>query len=111
MQKECNRCQNTFECDSTAINRCTCSTITIHPELTDYLKSTSYDCLCTNCLEELNTYPALAQQYPFPNHPTEYTQGIHYYLEGQYWVFTNFYHYLKGKCCKNNCRHCAYGYK
>jgi hypothetical protein len=26
-------------------------------------------------------------------------------------VFTEFYHILKGYCCENGCRHCAYGFK
>jgi hypothetical protein len=27
------------------------------------------------------------------------------------WVFTEFYHLLRGHCCKNGCRHCVYGHK
>jgi hypothetical protein len=26
-------------------------------------------------------------------------------------VFTEYYHILKGYCCQNRCRHCAYGLK
>jgi hypothetical protein len=34
-----------------------------------------------------------------------------YYLENGLMVFTEAYHLKKGYCCKNNCRHCPYGYK
>ncbi|MEO1009880.1 MAG: DUF5522 domain-containing protein [Bacteroidota bacterium] len=27
------------------------------------------------------------------------------------WVFTEFYHILRGQCCQNGCRHCAYGFR
>lgn len=36
-------------------------------------------------------------------------ENTHYYKEGPYLVFTELYHYLKGRCCGNGCRHCAYG--
>ena len=34
-----------------------------------------------------------------------------YYLENGYVVFTEEYHLKRGKCCKNACRHCPYGFK
>lgn len=111
MEKTCQGCQTEFTCNTNDINNCDCNTINLHPETSAYLKKTSYDCLCKTCLENLNKYPELAKEYPFPDHPNKYVQGVHYYLDGQYWVFTHFYHYLKGQCCKNNCRHCAYGYR
>lgn len=110
MGKICSRCKSEFECHSNAIEFCNCTNITLSEETLHYLKKTSYDCLCTNCLEEIEQYKKLKNEFPFPQHPSQYKEGVHYYLEGQYWVFTNFYHYLKGSCCKNNCRHCAYGY-
>ena len=111
MEKTCQICHSTFNCNTEKITECKCLDIKLHPETSAYLQKTSYDCLCNSCLEKVNNYPLLAKEYPFPNHPSKYVQGIHYYLDGQYWVFTHYYHYLKGSCCKNNCRHCAYGYK
>ncbi|MBC7383620.1 MAG: hypothetical protein H7296_11630, partial [Bacteroidia bacterium] len=31
-----------------------------------------------------------------------------FYYEHAYIVFTEFYHRLRGYCCGNNCRHCAF---
>lgn len=111
MNKICKRCSQPFDCQPEAINTCGCSSITLSEENKKYLEKTSYDCLCTTCLEEINHFEELKQTYPFPQHPTQYKEGIHYYIEGPYWVFTTYYHYLKGNCCKNNCRHCAYGFQ
>ncbi len=35
-------------------------------------------------------------------------EGIDYYWEGQYMVFTEKYHLKRGYCCKSGCRHCPY---
>lgn len=110
MNKTCQRCQSTFECNSHDIVNCNCFDIEISTETKDYLQKTSYDCLCKQCLTEVEKYALLKKDYPFPQNPNQFVEGIHYYIEGPYWVFTNYYHYLKGNCCKNNCRHCAYGY-
>ena len=33
-----------------------------------------------------------------------------YYNEQGYKVFTETFHLKRGYCCKNGCKHCAYGY-
>lgn len=38
-------------------------------------------------------------------------EGIHFYKESGYMVFTEIYHKLRGTCCQSGCRHCPYGYK
>lgn len=111
MEKRCKRCELTFECISENISECHCNTIPLSETTLQYLKKTTYDCLCPTCLVEIEKYSELKKTYPFPSNPHEFVEGIHYYIEGRYWVFTNYYHYLKGSCCKNNCRHCAYGYR
>ena len=41
----------------------------------------------------------------------ELIKGVDYYLNEQgYKVFTEEYHLKRGYCCKNNCKHCGYGY-
>jgi len=35
---------------------------------------------------------------------------FYYTSKEGYRVFTKEYHLLRGYCCKNNCRHCPYGY-
>jgi hypothetical protein len=37
--------------------------------------------------------------------------GIDYYEENDLYVFTKWHHLKRGYCCKNSCRHCAYGYE
>lgn len=47
----------------------------------------------------------------FPLKPTELVENVHYYIDSGKWVFTEFYHLLRGHCCKSGCRHCVYGPK
>ena len=35
-------------------------------------------------------------------------EGIHYYLESGRVVFTDIFHFQRGSCCQNECRHCPY---
>ena len=37
-------------------------------------------------------------------------EGIDFYFEGGYMVFTEKYHLDRGFCCGNACRHCPYNY-
>jgi len=37
--------------------------------------------------------------------------GEGWYLENGYVVFTEAYHLKRGYCCKNDCRHCPYGFR
>ncbi len=36
-------------------------------------------------------------------------EGVDYYFEGPYMVFTAAYHLRRGYCCGSGCRHCPYG--
>lgn len=38
-------------------------------------------------------------------------EGVDYYMDGPYLVFTREYHLKRGSCCKSGCRHCPWGYK
>jgi hypothetical protein len=38
-------------------------------------------------------------------------EGVHYYYEDGYTVFTEKYHIDKGFCCGHACRHCPYDYE
>ncbi|MEX2565308.1 MAG: DUF5522 domain-containing protein [Cyclobacteriaceae bacterium] len=40
--------------------------------------------------------------------PDQLKEGVHYYFEGPYMVFTEAYHLLRGYCCGSGCRHCPY---
>ena len=38
----------------------------------------------------------------------DFIQGIHYYLEGDRVIFTALFHFERGQCCGNQCRHCPF---
>ncbi|MEO8725012.1 MAG: DUF5522 domain-containing protein [Acidobacteriaceae bacterium] len=37
-------------------------------------------------------------------------EGVDYYLENGYFVFTELYLLKRGTCCESGCRHCPYGF-
>ncbi|SFM64849.1 Cysteine-rich CWC [Algoriella xinjiangensis] len=111
MEETCSRCQQALECRVDDIQNCDCNTIQLQDVTKTFLKKTSYKCLCNNCLQQLDYFAVLDQQYKHPTTPSEFVPHIHYYIENGFWVFTEFFHYQKGKCCQNGCRHCVYGYK
>jgi len=108
-QKNCQRCQEQIICKANDINNCSCSNIHLSQSTKKYLAKTSYDCLCNDCLLSLNELILNTRIHPFPTNPKDLIQNEHYYIENGLFVFTEWYHLLKGNCCGNNCRHCAYG--
>jgi len=38
-------------------------------------------------------------------------EGVDFYREGPYFVFTEAYLRERGYCCESGCRHCPYGYQ
>jgi hypothetical protein len=38
-------------------------------------------------------------------------EGVHYYYEGPFLVFTERFLRERGYCCENGCRHCPWGYR
>ena len=109
--KHCGNCHKEICCNVNAIENCACSTIELSPQTRNFLGKTYFDCLCNHCLEELNRKVAKTAEFSFPIKKEDFIEGIHYYREGNMWVFTELYHILKGSCCGNGCRHCAYGFK
>jgi hypothetical protein len=109
--ESCLRCKKEFSCHADHIAQCACNGLVIEPETSVFLQKTEYGCLCPNCLMAINEFVLAAQNDSFPTKREQMKEGLHYYLEGGYWVFTEFYHFLRGHCCKNGCRHCAYGFK
>ena len=80
-------------------------------ELIAFINRTEWDFLCNDCLVQLGQLLETAKQQPSFSHKMHLEEGIHYYKEGEFWVFTELYHLLKGYCCKNGCRHCVYGFR
>lgn len=106
----CERCGKKFESHSGDIHSCQTSTVPIKTAGLDFLKKTSWQCLCISCLEEFDLLLASLDGVPFPK-PTELKKDFHYYVENEFCVFTERYHILRGSCCKSGCRHCPYGFK
>jgi len=109
-EKSCPRCQRPFICRMSDITRCQCSCVQLSAETRKFLEKTFFDCLCQSCLIELNQAIKTAGSYRFPTQKEMLTEGLHYYKEGNAWVFTPLYHLLRGHCCQNGCRHCVYGF-
>jgi len=38
-------------------------------------------------------------------------EGIDFYFEGQFMVFTGKFLRERGYCCESGCRHCPYGFR
>jgi hypothetical protein len=41
----------------------------------------------------------------------EFTEGVDFYIEKGFLVFTETYHLKRGYCCESGCRHCPYNFK
>lgn len=109
--KTCQRCFVEFNCQSAEIDQCDCSTVCLKDETLAFLKKTHYDCLCTNCLLEVDEMVSTYGQDSLPTNGQQMREGVHYYFnEEGLFVMTEVYHFLRGYCCGNGCKHCAYGH-
>lgn len=52
-QKKCPRCGGTFECKVGDILKCQCYDIVLSDAEASFIKSDYQDCLCLNCLQQL----------------------------------------------------------
>lgn len=109
--KACPRCEAIFECKVGDVANCQCAEVPLNYAAKNFLTKTQYDCLCKKCLAELSMMVNKAETSDFPRDGKDLVEGLHYYKEKGMWVFTEFYHLQRGYCCKNGCRHCAYGFK
>ncbi|MDZ7936497.1 MAG: DUF5522 domain-containing protein [Emticicia sp.] len=76
-----------------------------------YLEKTYFSNICQSCTQSLENLLLDASKTPFPEKGMPMIENVHYYIENGFWVFTELYHLSRGHCCKNGCRHCAYGFK
>jgi len=109
--KICPRCKKQFACQAENISACACSQVTLSNDTRSFLAKTFYNCLCNDCLSELDQLVTRSKQYPFPGGGGDLVEGIHYYKEADYRVFTELYLISRGYCCRSGCRHCPYGFK
>lgn len=109
--KICQRCENSFECKVGDVANCQCSTVSVTAAANDFLEKTDYDCLCKKCLSTITQMVEKASQSKIPTRSNQLVEGLHYYMDSGFFVFTEFYHLQKGQCCQNGCRHCAYNFQ
>jgi len=109
--KICPRCKKEFSCQPENIAACACSKVAVSNDTRIFLAQTFYSCVCTDCLKALNELVAKQKEYPFPGRGGDLIEGVHYYKEDVYRVFTEFYLISRGYCCRSGCRHCPYGFK
>ena len=43
-----------------------------------------------------------------PHYRDGFIDGIHYYYEGNVFIFKELFHIQRGQCCGNGCRHCPF---
>lgn len=108
--KSCPRCGSSFVCKPADIANCQCHSVDLLPATLAFLRKTEYGCLCACCLVEINQMVKRTLQDGFPKTAGELREGVHFYWENGKVVFTEYYHLLRGFCCRSGCRHCAYGY-
>ena len=109
--KICPRCKVKFECKIGDVDNCHCNSISINTKTHIFLESTHFDCLCSGCLEDFNLLQSRSVQLTFPDQKVGLIESLHYYIENGNWVFTELYHFLRGKCCNSACRHCVSGFQ
>jgi hypothetical protein len=52
--KQCAKCNTSFECKAGDITNCQCHGVQLSAEAEGYISKTYNDCLCRNCLQQLN---------------------------------------------------------
>ena len=109
-EKSCPKCDASFECKMGDIVNCQCNSVQLNADTISFLSQTYFDCLCKNCLAEIEHDVNSSKKYNFPTHSAMFVEDLHYYRENGAWVFTELYHLLRGNCCGNGCRHCVYGF-
>jgi hypothetical protein len=101
-QQGCQRCSTLVSSNGIHEN--------ISMRMLQFLKGAYWNILCSSCVSELDILLENASQETQPLSKKILVKRVHYYIENGFWVFTSYYHILKGTCCQNRCRHCAYGY-
>lgn len=102
MIKVCSRC------NLKVVNQLEIKTSDLSDDTKKFLDKTYYSFLCNNCLLEINDLVNTAKNDKLDT--KNLIENIHYYKENGNFVFKEYYHILRGFCCQNKCRHCAYGY-
>ena len=110
-KKVCTHCKAVIDCNTVAIANCDCSKVEVSNEVRSFLAGSFHKCLCNSCLQSFEVLSEKSKGQEFPKRRSQMIEGEHYYMENEYFVFTELYHFMKGQCCQNSCRHCVYGFK
>ncbi|HEY8397219.1 MAG TPA: cysteine-rich CWC family protein, partial [Flavihumibacter sp.] len=80
-QKICPRCKNAFCCRADAIESCDCASVVLSDATRRFLAASNFDCLCVNCLKDLNQRFELLADKQFPKRGKDpLIEGFHYYV-------------------------------
>ncbi len=113
MEQRCSQCGNDFSCQVEKIDQCWCAS---YPPILPAEGANA--CLCPNCLQQ--QFQAQVQQLAkdirdgkkeniAPRYASQkMVEGIDYYIENGFWVFSEWSHLKRGTCCGSACRHCPY---
>lgn len=104
----CSKCKTKFNCNKEDIKNCHCNVFNFNNKTKKIIKNYYNDCLCNDCLNKFLLFEQLTLKEKSINNENNLKNGLHYKVENSLWVFTEYYHYLRGKCCKNNCKNCIY---
>ena len=63
--KICPRCKKEFKCNAENISACSCSQVVLSNETKSFLTNTFFNCLCNDCLTELNQLVAREKNIRF----------------------------------------------
>ncbi len=63
--KICPRCKKQFTCQAENISACACSQVTLGNDTRSFLAKTFYNCLCNDCLSELDQLVTRSKQLSF----------------------------------------------
>lgn len=112
--QHCQLCGTHFGCGSGEPVPCWCNTF---PRI--MAPDPAFTCLCPACLaktmrgriqqkfDPLCREECLALAEPYRDQKP-LIEHLDYYLENGNWVFTEWFHWKRGRCCGNACRHCPY---
>ncbi len=108
--KSCQRCTKEFDYKESYFNPLKINNFVVSPETTAFLSRSYYGRLCNTCLSEVDYLVDSSKNDEYPKIAKDMIEGTHYYIQNGYKVFTEKFHFLRGQCCQNKCKNCAYGY-
>jgi len=110
----CARCQASLSCEfSMGSEKCWCDA---YPLILNPDKGAA--CLCQSCLmtemhaiirQIIEDFRLTGQINDLTMYQTEKNiEGIDYYMENGFVIFTSWHHLKRGNCCGNGCLHCPF---